>query len=65
MVVLLQIRAQLDLANAEDSTKTGAAIACFLAQHGADIYRRNVQGKSALSLVQDPMVAEILREYAV
>ena len=42
----------------------GVAIACYLAQQGADIYRRNLQGKTPLSMIDDPVVAEILRGYA-
>ena len=51
--------------NADDSSKMGIAIACYLAQQGADIYRGNLQGKTPLSMISDPMVAEILRGYAV
>ena len=59
-----KIRAQLGSVNADDSSKMGVAIACYLAQQGADIYRRNLQGKSPLSMIGDAVVAEILRGYA-
>ncbi len=51
------------MVNADDDSKMGMIIACYLAQHGADIYKRNLQGKTPLSLVSDPMVAEVLRGY--
>ncbi|XP_078467689.1 E3 ubiquitin-protein ligase MIB2 isoform X2 [Lampetra fluviatilis] len=43
---------------------TGAAIACFLAQEGADIALPNVRGKAPLDLVHDPRLAQLLKDFA-
>lgn len=42
----------------------GAAIACFLAQEGADISYANHKGKSPLDLVTDSSVQTLIRSFA-
>ncbi|KAL0185598.1 hypothetical protein M9458_017268, partial [Cirrhinus mrigala] len=42
----------------------GAAIACFLAQEGADISYANHKGKSPLDLVTDSTVQTLIRSFA-
>lgn len=42
----------------------GAAIACFLAQEGADINYANHKGKSPLDLVTDSSVQTLIRSFA-
>uniref|UniRef100_A0A672R2Z1 E3 ubiquitin-protein ligase MIB2 n=1 Tax=Sinocyclocheilus grahami TaxID=75366 RepID=A0A672R2Z1_SINGR len=42
----------------------GAAIACFLAQEGADISYANHKGKSPLNLVADSSVQTLIRSFA-
>ncbi|XP_051964181.1 E3 ubiquitin-protein ligase MIB2-like [Xyrauchen texanus] len=42
----------------------GAAIACFLAQEGADISYANHKGKSPLDLVTDTTVQQLIRSFA-
>lgn len=42
----------------------GAAIACFLAQEGADINYANHKGKSPLDLVTDSIVLQLIRSFS-
>ncbi|KAF4070646.1 hypothetical protein AMELA_G00287870, partial [Ameiurus melas] len=42
----------------------GAAIACFLAQEGADINYANHKGKSPLHLVTDSVVLQLIRSFS-
>ncbi|KAM3842164.1 E3 ubiquitin-protein ligase MIB2-like, partial [Diretmus argenteus] len=50
------------LGNAELSV--GAAIACFLAQEGADINYANHKGKSPLDLVADSTVLQLIKSFS-
>ncbi|KAM9476073.1 E3 ubiquitin-protein ligase MIB2 isoform 1-T1 [Clarias gariepinus] len=42
----------------------GAAIACFLAQEGADINYANHKGKSPLDLVTDSIILQLIRSFS-
>ncbi|XP_041129336.1 E3 ubiquitin-protein ligase MIB2-like isoform X3 [Polyodon spathula] len=42
----------------------GAAIACFLAQEGADINYANHKGKSPLDLVTDGMIVQLIKNFS-
>lgn len=42
----------------------GAAIACFLAQEGADINYANHKGKSPLDLVADTAVLQLIKSFS-
>ncbi|MBN3282741.1 MIB2 ligase, partial [Polyodon spathula] len=42
----------------------GAAIACFLAQEGADINYANHKGKSLLDLVTDGMIVQLIKNFS-
>lgn len=42
----------------------GLAIACYLAQEGADLNHKNRKGKTPLELVQNSAAIEFLRHYS-
>ncbi|GFR94762.1 E3 ubiquitin-protein ligase MIB2, partial [Elysia marginata] len=56
------IRSQLNLSEGED--QTGAAIACYLAQHGAELRARNNQGKTPMDIITDPKIEEVVKQFA-
>ncbi|RUS90925.1 hypothetical protein EGW08_001322 [Elysia chlorotica] len=60
--MLEAIRSQLNLSEGED--QTGAAIACYLAQHGAELRARNNQGKTPMDIITDPKVEEVVKQFA-
>lgn len=42
----------------------GLAIACYLAQEGADLNHKNRKGKTPLELIQNSAVIDLLQHYA-
>lgn len=42
----------------------GAAIACYLAQEGADINYANHRGKSPLDLVLDGTIVQLIKDFS-
>lgn len=61
-LVVPQLSASGLLGNTELSV--GAAIACFLAQAGADINYANHKGKSPLDLVADSTVLQLIKSFS-
>lgn len=57
-----QLSASGLLGNTELSV--GAAIACFLAQEGADINYANHKGKSPLDLVADSSMLQLIKSFS-
>lgn len=57
-----QLNASGLLGNTELSV--GAAIACFLAQEGADISYANHKGKSPLDLVADSAMLQLIKSFS-
>ncbi|XP_041378188.1 E3 ubiquitin-protein ligase MIB2-like [Gigantopelta aegis] len=56
------IRTQLGMT--EDEHQTGAAIACYLAQQGANLFHKNLSGKTPIDIISDPKVEEVVRQFA-
>ncbi|XP_012946086.1 E3 ubiquitin-protein ligase MIB2 [Aplysia californica] len=56
------IRSQLGMSEQEE--QTGAAIACYLAQQGAELRAKNHQGKSPLDIISDRRVKEVVLQFA-
>ena len=48
----------------EQEEQTGAAIACYLAQQGADLKAKNQAGKSPLDIISDRRVEEVVKQFA-
>ena len=48
----------------EQEDQTGAAIACYLAQQGANLTHKNHQRKTPLDVITDPRVEEVVRQFA-
>ncbi|BFZ22874.1 hypothetical protein BsWGS_25913 [Bradybaena similaris] len=60
--VLGSISSKLGMSDKEE--KLGAVIACYLAQQGADLKKKNNQGKTPLDIISDPKVEEAIKEFA-
>lgn len=41
----------------------GIAVACYLIQEGASLEKQNKKGKTALDLVTEPTLQEVLKKY--
>ena len=55
---LLQIKIQF-----EQPKASGIAIACYLAQEGANLDLRNKAGKTALELCEDPNIKDLIWQF--
>ena len=53
---------QLGMAEGEDTV--GTAIACYLAQQGANLNHRNHARKTPLDLISDPKLEEVVTQFA-
>lgn len=42
----------------------GILMTCYLAEKGADLYHKNHQGKTPLSIIGDSKTEEVVQEYA-
>ncbi|KAK0061423.1 E3 ubiquitin-protein ligase MIB2 [Biomphalaria pfeifferi] len=60
--VLTAIRTQLGMTEKEE--QNGAAIACYLAQQGADLHHKNHHGKTPLEVISDPKIEEVIKQFA-
>lgn len=49
----------------EDEDQMGAAIACYLAQQGAQLSHKNQQGKTPMDVISDPRTAELVKQFAI
>lgn len=48
-----------------DSEETvGAALACYLAQKGADLNHKNRNGRTPLDVITDHKVEEVVKQFA-
>ncbi|XP_050414491.1 E3 ubiquitin-protein ligase MIB2 isoform X2 [Patella vulgata] len=56
------IRTQLGMSEEED--QRGAAIACYLAQQGADLYHKNHVEKTPLDIINDAQVEKHVKQFA-
>ncbi|XP_071109275.1 E3 ubiquitin-protein ligase MIB2-like isoform X1 [Haliotis cracherodii] len=59
---IYQIRTQLGMTDEEE--QTGAAIACYLAQQGANLIQQNHQHKTPLDIISDPRVEDVVKQFA-
>ena len=48
----------------EDEDTVGAAIACYLAQQGADLNKKNHSGKTPLDCASDQKIQEVVKQFA-
>lgn len=48
----------------DDEDQMGAAIACYLAQQGASLTKKNHQGKTPLDVTTDTRVEEVVKQFA-
>ncbi|XP_045161724.1 E3 ubiquitin-protein ligase MIB2-like [Mercenaria mercenaria] len=60
--MLESIRMQLGMSEGEDTV--GTAIACYLAQQGANLNHKNHAGKTPLDLISDPKLEEVVKQFA-
>ncbi|KAL4220948.1 E3 ubiquitin-protein ligase mib2 [Mactra antiquata] len=60
--MLESIRTQLGLSEEEDTV--GVAIACYLAQQGANLNHKNHGGKTPLDVISDPKLEDYLKQFA-
>lgn len=58
----MQIRSHLGMGDKEE--QTGAAIACYLAQQGANLQKKNHQGKTPLEIIADPKIEDVIKQFA-
>lgn len=58
-----KIREHLEKKGLEDIT-WGILMTCYLAEKGADLYHKNHQGKTPLSIIGDSKTEEGVQEYA-
>lgn len=61
--MLDSIREHLEKKGLEDIT-WGILMTCYLAEKGADLYHKNHQGKTPLSIIGDSKTEEVVQEYA-
>ncbi|XP_059145038.1 E3 ubiquitin-protein ligase MIB2-like [Physella acuta] len=59
---LTSIRSHLGMGDKEE--QTGAAIACYLAQQGANLQKKNHQGKTPLEIIADPKIEDVIKQFA-
>lgn len=62
-VLFWKIREHLEKKGLEDIT-WGILMTCYLAEKGADLYHKNHQGKTPLSIIGDSKTEEVVQEYA-